>query len=63
MDLATQVDELRARGSRVQTVFPDARAGDVFNANASDPSTRPQAARGGYEQGLRLAESLVEVWE
>jgi len=34
MDLATQVDELRAGGSRVETVFPDGGAGDVFDANA-----------------------------
>ena len=62
MDLATQVDELRAGGSRVETVFPDAGAGDVFNANALDPSTRPPAARGGYDQGRALAEQLAEIW-
>jgi NTE family protein len=62
MDLATQVDELRAGGSRVETVFPDAGAGDVFDANALDPSTRPQAARGGYNQGRALAERLAEIW-
>jgi NTE family protein len=62
MDLATQVSELRAGGSRVETVFPDAGAGDVFNAKASDPSTRPQAARGGYDQGRALAEQLAETW-
>ena len=62
MDLATQVDELRAGGSRVETVFPDGGAGDVFNANALDPSTRPQAARGGYEQGRALLETLAEFW-
>ena len=62
MDLATQVDELRAGGSRVETVFPDAGAGDVFDANALDPSTRPQAARGGYDQGRALAELLAEIW-
>jgi NTE family protein len=62
MDLATQVDELRAGGSRVETVFPDGGAGDVFDANALDPSTRRQAARGGYEQGLALAERLAEFW-
>jgi NTE family protein len=59
MDLATQVGELRAGGSRVQTVFPDGGAGEVFDANAMDPSTRLQAARGGYDQGRALAESLV----
>ncbi len=62
MDLATQVDELRAGGSRVETVFPDGGAGDVFDANALDPSTRLQAARGGYDQGRALAELLAEVW-
>ena len=62
MDLATQVDELRAGGSRVETVFPDGGAGDVFDANAMDPSTRPQAARGGYDQGRALAEQLAEFW-
>jgi NTE family protein len=62
MDLATQVDELRAGGSRVETVFPDAGAGDVFDANALDPSTRLQAARGGYDQGRALAELLAKLW-
>src|SRR5215470_970829 len=38
MDLATQLGELRAGGSRVETVFPDGGAGDVFDANALDPS-------------------------
>ncbi|MEP7035457.1 MAG: patatin-like phospholipase family protein [Dermatophilaceae bacterium] len=62
MDLATQVDELRAGGSEVETVFPDAGAGDVFNANALDPSTRLQAARGGFDQGRARAEQLAEFW-
>ena len=58
MNLETQVDELRAAGSRVDVVFPDERSGDVFNANALDPSTRLPAATGGYEQGLELAQRL-----
>jgi NTE family protein len=62
MDLATQVDELRAGGSRVETVFPDGGAGDVFNANALDPSTRLQAGRGGYDQGRALADQLADFW-
>ena len=62
MDLAAQVDELRAGGSRVETVFPDGGAGDVFDANALDPSARLQAARGGYDQGRALAEALAEFW-
>jgi NTE family protein len=62
MDLATQVSELRAGGSRVETVFPDSGAGDVFNARAMDPSTRPQAAQGGYDQGRALGAELMEFW-
>ncbi|WP_243062133.1 patatin-like phospholipase family protein [Humibacter sp. RRB41] len=62
MDLATQVEELRAAGSRVETVFPDAGSGDVFNANALDPSTRLPAARGGHAQGLSLAGQLAVFW-
>ncbi len=62
MDLATQVDELRAGGSTVETVFPDGGAGDVFNAKAVDPSTRSQAARAGYDQGRALAQRLAEIW-
>ncbi len=62
MDLETQVAELRAAGSKVLTIFPDAGSGDVFNANALDPSTRLPAARGGYEQGVALADEIGEFW-
>ncbi len=62
MDLATQVVELRAGGSRVETVFPDERSGDVFGANALDPSTRLPAARGGYDQGRARAGALRGFW-
>lgn len=62
MDLATQVHELRAGGSEVETVFPDTVAGDVFNSRAMDPSTRPQAARGGHDQGQVIAERLMTFW-
>jgi Predicted esterase of the alpha-beta hydrolase superfamily len=62
MSLAAQVDELRAGGSSVETVFPDGGAGDVFDAHALDPSTRLQAARGGYDQGRALAEPLARFW-
>ncbi|MFC8502709.1 patatin-like phospholipase family protein [Pedococcus sp. NPDC057267] len=62
MDLATQVRQLREAGSRVETVFPDAGAGAVFDANALDPSNRPQAARGGFEQGRSLAATLAVLW-
>jgi NTE family protein len=62
MHLATQVDELRARGSSVQTIFPDSSSEHLFGANAMDPSLRPPAARAGYAQGRSLAVQLTEFW-
>ncbi len=44
MHLAAQVDELRARGSSVETIFPDGNSRDAFGTNLMDPSTRPAAA-------------------
>ena len=62
MHLAAQVDELRARGSRVETIFPDSNLEHMFGANAMDLSLRPSAARAGYDQGRALAEQLAEFW-
>ena len=62
MHLATQVDELRARGSRVETIFPDSNSEHMFGANAMDLSLRPPAAQAGYDQGRALAEQLTEFW-
>jgi NTE family protein len=60
--LATQVDELRAAGSRVETVFPDSNSRTAFGDNMMDLSTRPPAARAGYNQGTGLAGQLTEFW-
>jgi NTE family protein len=60
--LAAQADELRARGSRVETIFPDSDSRNAFGVNLMDPSTRPPAARAGYNQGRALAEQLTEFW-
>jgi NTE family protein len=62
MHLATQIDELRARGSRVETIFPDSNSEHMFGANAMELSLRPPAARAGYDQGRALAEQLTEFW-
>jgi NTE family protein len=62
MHLATQTDELRARGSRVETIFPDSNSEHMFGANAMELSLRPPAARAGYDQGRALAEQLTEFW-
>lgn len=62
MHLGTQVDELRARGSKVETIFPDSKSEHMFGANAMALSLRPPAARAGYDQGRALAEQLLEFW-
>jgi NTE family protein len=62
MHLATQADELRAGGSRVETVLPDSDSRNAFGTNLMDPSTRPPAARAGYNQGRALAGQLTEFW-
>jgi NTE family protein len=62
MQLAAQVDELRARGSKVETIFPDGSSLKAFGANMMDLSTRPPAARAGYDQGRPLAGQLAEFW-
>jgi NTE family protein len=62
MHLAAQVDELRALGSRVETIFPDSNSEHMFGANAMDLSLRPPAARAGYNQGRAPAEQLTEFW-
>ena len=60
--LAVQVGELRARGSRVETILPDSNSRNAFGVNLMDPSTRPPAARAGYSQGRALAGQLTEFW-
>jgi NTE family protein len=62
MHLATQVDDLRAGGSSVETIFPDGDSEPMFGTNAMDPSLRPPAARAGYDQGGALAVQLAEFW-
>jgi NTE family protein len=62
MHLAAQVDELRARGSKVETIFPDGKSLDAFGVDMMDPSTRPPAARAGYDQGRARAGQLTEFW-
>jgi NTE family protein len=60
--LVTQVEELRANGSRVETVFPDAASEHMFGSNAMNPALRPPAARAGFELGTAVADRLGELW-
>ncbi len=62
MQLAVQIDELRASGSRVETIFPDSSAEHLFGANSMDLSLRAPAARAGHEQARALAEQLTDFW-
>jgi NTE family protein len=62
MQLAAQVDELRAGDSSVETIFPDDAALKAFGTNMMDLSTRPPAARAGYNQGRALAGQLTKFW-
>jgi NTE family protein len=62
MQLAAQVDELRAGGSTVETIFPDGDARRAFGASMMDPATRPPAARAGYHQGRAQAGPLSAFW-
>ena len=62
MQLAAQVDELSAGGSRVEAIFPDSGSEHLFGADAMDFSLRPPAARAGYQQGGEHAQRLADFW-
>ncbi len=61
-NLSAQLVRLRAQGSRVETVFPDADSLAAFGTNMMDPSTRPAAAQAGQAQGIALGERIAESW-
>ncbi|ALE04212.1 patatin (plasmid) [Arthrobacter sp. ERGS1:01] len=60
--LATQLEELRKGGSRVETIYPDNASENLFGPRGMDLSLRPPAARAGYEQGMARAGQLAEFW-
>jgi NTE family protein len=64
LHLAAQVDELRARGSRVETIVPDSASQIVLGIgmNLMDLSTRRSSAQAGYNQGKALAAQLAVFW-
>ncbi|GMA90511.1 patatin-like phospholipase family protein [Homoserinibacter gongjuensis] len=62
LDLATQLEQLRAEGSVVEAIFPDANAEHLFGGNAMNAALRPDAARAGYAQGRERAEQLAGLW-
>jgi NTE family protein len=62
MHLAAQVEELRAGGSRVETILPDSAALEAFGDNMMDLSRRAPAARAGHDQGSALSRQLSKFW-
>jgi NTE family protein len=62
MQLAAQVDELRAAGSAVEAIVPEQGDDHLFGANAMNPALRPLAAQAGFDQGKALAARLTEFW-
>ena len=62
VQLAAQVEELEAAGSRVETVVPDTEDEHLFGAAAMDLTLRPAAARAGVAQGRDLAGHLGAFW-
>jgi NTE family protein len=61
-ELAVQVDELRASGSGVETILPDADSLAAFGDNMMSLATRAPAARAGYAQGRHVAGQLAGFW-
>jgi NTE family protein len=55
VDLASEVEALRAQGSRVEVITPDADSQSAMGTNQMDPATRIPAARAGFAQGKREA--------
>ncbi|BCJ48336.1 phospholipase [Actinoplanes ianthinogenes] len=58
-DLASQVEGLRARGSHVEVITPDAESRAAMGINQMDPATRIPSAQAGFTQGRREAGRLT----
>src|SRR5689334_11707409 len=54
-DLASQVAALRAQGSQVAVITPDADSRAAMGTNQMDPATRIPSARAGFAQGKQEA--------
>lgn len=62
MDLATQLAELRASGSKVEAIFPDEKARTAFGDDMMDLSRRAPAAGAGVEQAAAVAGRISDFW-
>lgn len=61
--LDAEVEGLRAAGSTVDVILPDAQAQEAFGPNLMDPSRRGTAAEAGLRQGAEAAARLVSLWQ
>ena len=62
MQLSAQADQLRASGSKIQIIVPDAAAEAYVGVNAMNQSLRPTAAREGFRQGREQVGEIREFW-
>ncbi|MEU8393211.1 patatin-like phospholipase family protein [Micromonospora sp. NPDC048842] len=60
--LSAQVDALRAAGSRVVVLTPDAAARTAIGRNVLDPARRASAARAGRAQADLVADEVAALW-
>ncbi|WP_410809232.1 patatin-like phospholipase family protein [Micromonospora sp. 067-2] len=60
--LSAQVAGLRAAGSRVALVTPDAAARTAIGRNVLDPARRARSARAGRAQAAAVAEEVAALW-
>jgi NTE family protein len=58
-DLASQVEDLRKQGSRVEVITPDADSRAAMGTNLADLATRIPTARAGFAQGKQDATRLT----
>lgn len=62
MQLSAQADQLRASGSKIQIIVPDAAAEAYVGVNAMNQSLRSTAAREGFRQGREQVGEIREFW-
>ena len=58
-DLASQLETLRAQGSHVEVITPDADSRAAMGTNQMDPATRIPSARAGFAQGKQEAHRVT----
>ncbi|MBD3941992.1 patatin-like phospholipase family protein [Microbacterium sp. NEAU-LLC] len=62
LDVGTQIEALRAAGSRAELIGPPAEHGELFGARGMDPTLRRPAAEVGHAQGFALVPLLADLW-